>query len=425
MKRNNGLRIATVAVGGAACIFVLSAGINFAKGQKNNIRQIETPVAGMSVVLGDFIENSGQTEVSKLLEINGVKKDEPKMDTPMSAGDDKEQETTTMPEEPTTPAEPDNIGEIAGTTPEETTEPENTTESQEESPYSGIAVAICDSYVNVRSGPGTEYKILGKIYKNCAAEILEETDGWYKMTSGNLTGYIKAEYFATGDEAGRLAEELGRKVGKVTASALRLRKEPSLDAKIVTMIPNGEKVAVVYEDDEWVKVQADGTEGWVFKEYLDIEINFDKAITLEEERAKKAASEEAERIKQNAIKSAEEDELRQAIVNYALQFVGNKYVYGGNSLTEGTDCSGFVKLIYKEFGYGMQRRASLQYRDGVKINWEDAKPGDLIFYGDESVDHVVMYIGNQKVVHASNPTTGIIVSTINYKRVFGAIRVIQ
>lgn len=423
MKRKYGLIIATVAVGGAACIFALSAGIDFAKGQKNSIQQIETPVAGMSVVFDDFIEKSGQTEVDRLLEINGVKKENPKTDTPVGAGDDKEQETTTTPEEPTTPEETTEHETV--TEPEETTEPETTTEPQEESPYSGIAVAICDSYVNVRSGPGTEYKILGKIYKNCAAEILEESNGWYKMTSGNLTGYIKAEYFATGEEAGRLAEELGRKVGKVTASALRLRKEPSLDAKIVTMIPRGEKVAVVYEDNEWVKVQADGTEGWVYKEYLDIEVNFDKAITIEEERAKKKAAEEAEKIKQNAIVSAEEEELRQAIVNYALQFVGNKYVYGGNSLTEGTDCSGFVKLIYKEFGYSMQRRASLQYRDGVKINWEDAKPGDLIFYGDESVDHVVMYIGNQKVVHASNPTTGIIVSTINYKRVFGAIRVIR
>ena len=423
MKRKYGLIIATVAVGGAACIFALSAGIDFAKGQKNSIQQIETPVAGMSVVFDDFIEKSGQTEVDRLLEINGVKKENPKTDTPVGAGDDKEQETTTTPEEPTTPEETTEHETV--TEPEETTEPETTTEPQEESPYSGIAVAICDSYVNVRSGPGTEYKILGKIYKNCAAEILEESNGWYKMTSGNLTGYIKAEYFATGEEAGRLAEELGRKVGKVTASALRLRKEPSLDAKIVTMIPRGEKVAVVYEDNEWVKVQADGTEGWVYKEYLDIEVNFDKAITIEEERAKKKTAEEAERIKQNAIASAEEEELRQAIVNYALQFVGNKYVYGGNSLTEGTDCSGFVKLIYKEFGYSMQRRASLQYRDGVKINWKDAKPGDLIFYGDESVDHVVMYIGDQKVVHASNPTTGIIVSTINYKRVFGAIRVIR
>ena len=423
MKRKYELIIATVAVGGAAVIFALSAGIDFAKGQKNSIQQIETPVAGMSVVLDDFIEKSGQTEVDRLLEINGVKKENPKTDTPVGAGDDKEQEVTTTPEESTTPeetTEPETVTE-----PEETTESETTTEPQEESPYSGIAVAICDSYVNVRSGPGTEYKILGKIYKNCAAEILEESNGWYKMTSGNLTGYIKAEFFATGEEAGRLAEELGRKVGKVTASALRLRKEPSLDAKIVTMIPNGEKVAVVYEDNEWVKVQADGTEGWVYKEYLDIEVNFDKAITIEEERAKKKTAEEAERIKQNAIASAEEEELRQAIVNYALQFVGNKYVYGGNSLTEGTDCSGFVKLIYKEFGYSMQRRASLQYRDGVKINWKDAKPGDLIFYGDESVDHVVMYIGDQKVVHASNPTTGIIVSTINYKRVFGAIRVIR
>lgn len=404
MKKKNRAGMAAAIGGGAVCIFALSAGIIFASGQKDDYCP-ETPVAGMSVVFGNFIENSEYGYMDGLLKVNSVKQENSKAES-----------ETTLEET----VEPETVME-----PETVVEQETAVTPQETSPYSEIAVAICDSYVNVRSGPGTEYKILGKIYKNCAAEILEESDGWYKMTSGNLTGYIKAEYFATGEEAGRLAEKLGRKVGKVTASALRIRKAPSLDAKIITMIPGGEKCAVVYEDEKWAQVQADGIEGWVSKEYLDIEINFDTAVTIEEERAKKAAAKEAERLKQEAIASDKEDELRKAIVNYALQFVGNKYVYGGNSLTEGTDCSGFVKLIYKEFGYSMQRRASLQYRDGVKINWEDAKPGDLIFYGDESVDHVVMYIGNQKVVHASNPTTGIIVSTINYKRVFGAVRVIQ
>lgn len=439
MKRKYKINATAAAIGGIACVLVLSGGIILVRGQKDNYI-VETPVAGMSVVVENFIENSGTADIERVLVASGIKQEAPGKNS------------VDITEEETTPAEENNAGEQTNTgaeadnikdtetstpietTPEETTPeetaheetiPEETTPAAEESPYSGIAVAVCDSYVNVRSGPSTDYKILGKIYKDCAAEILEETDGWYKMTSGNLTGYIKAEYFATGEEAGRLAEELGKKIGKVTASALRLRKEASLEAKILTNIPNGEECAVLYEDDEWAKVQVDTTVGWVFKEYLDIRVEFDTAITLEEERAKKAEEEAVKKQIEAAVASAKEDELRAAIVNYALQFVGNKYVYGGNSLTEGTDCSGFVKLIYQEFGYSLQRRASLQYRDGVKIDWTTAKPGDLFFYGDESVDHVVMYIGGDKVVHASNPTMGIRVSTINYKRMFGAIRVIQ
>lgn len=378
---------------GALLLAFTAASADSASAEGNTSYQTVKPVAGMSVVFEQFVENAG-----------------------------------------------DNLSESVKTVRVDETP----------NPYSTLAVAVCQSYVNVRSLPSTDGTILGKIYNGCAAEILEEADGWYKMQSGNLTGYIKAEYFVTGEEASRLAEKLERKIGTVTASALRVRKERSTESKILTMIPKGEEYVILYEDEEWAQVEIDSTKGWVFKEYLDIRVDFDTAVTLEEEKAKKAEQEAARKRAEEAKRKADEAArlakeakevmetqtgyegmgeseiaLREAIVAYALQFVGNKYVYGGNSLTEGTDCSGFVKLIYKEFGYSLQRRASLQYRDGVKIDWEDALPGDLIFYGDDEVDHVTMYIGNGKVVHASNPATGIKVSTINYRRAYGAVRVIE
>ncbi len=117
--------------------------------------------------------------------------------------------------------------------------------------------------------------------------------------------------------------------------------------------------------------------------------------------------------------------LRDAIVAYALQFEGNPYVYGGNSLTTGTDCSGFVKLIYQEFGYNLTRRASLQYNEGRRISVDELKPGDLIFYGSGEVDHVTMYIGNGQVIHASTARTGIKISSMNYRSIYGAVSIID
>ncbi|MBQ9766221.1 MAG: C40 family peptidase [Lachnospiraceae bacterium] len=310
---------------------------------------------------------------------------------------------------------------------------------EEKTPVTGLAIAICDSYVNVRSIPSTDGKILGKIYKHGMADVIEEADGWYKMTSGEVTGYIKADYFVVGEEAQELVESLNARIAKVKASALRVRASQSTDAEVLALLSKGTSCVVLFEEDEWVKVKFGDVIGWVAKEYVDISLKLNNAISIEEEARQKEAARKAEEEKKNQIKtqaenlvqlsnaemSEEEAALREKIVAFALQYVGNKYVYGGNSLTNGTDCSGFVKLIYQEFGYTITRRASTQYGDGTKINWQDARPGDLIFYGKNSITHVVMYIGNGKVVHASTPETGIIVSGLNYKNIYGATRIIK
>lgn len=329
---------------------------------------------------------------------------------------------------------------------------------EEKSIYDTIAVSRVDSYVNVRSTSGTDGEIVGKIYDGSAATILSTEGEWYQIESGRVTGYIKSEYFVTGSEAEALAAELAHRIGTVNTTTLYVRSEPTTDSTCLTLIPLGEEYTVVDETDEWAKIEIDSIQGWVSKEYLDVRVEFEEAITIEEEQAKIAEQEEAKRKADQARRRANEQAAQataqpapqvaqpsaptaepapaptttssnsamgEAIAAYALQFVGNPYVYGGNSLTSGTDCSGFVKLIYQEFGHNTTRRASTQYNDGRKISVSEVKPGDLVFYGNGSIDHVAVYAGNGKVVHASTARTGIKISDLYYRTPYGASTIVN
>lgn len=332
------------------------------------------------------------------------------------------------------------------------------------SEYENVAVSRCDDYVNVRSMPSTDGEIVGKIYDGCAATILEHVDDWYKIESGTVEGYIKAEYFVTGADAEALVDELAIKIATVNTETLRVRAEADIDSDCITMVPYGEEFDIIEEKNGWAKIEVDAsTNGWVSLDYLDVRVEFDVAISVEEEQRKieeqeaaarraeedrqallaaQAAQAEAERAAKEAQAQAAQEAvassipadssnaaLREALVSYALQFVGNPYVYGGNSLTTGTDCSGFVNLIYKEFGYSLTRRASLQYHDGRAISVDEMQPGDLIFYPEpydpNDIGHVAIYIGNGQVVHASSARTGIKISSYNYRTIYGVVTIID
>ena len=332
------------------------------------------------------------------------------------------------------------------------------------SAYEDVAVSRCSDYVNVRSLPNTDSEIVGKIYDGCAATILERVDDWYKIESGSVEGYIKAEYFVTGAEAEALVDELAKKIATVNTTTLLVRAGAGTEFDCLTMVPLGEDFEIIEEENGWAKIEVDAsTNGWVSQEYLDVRVEFDVAISIEEEQAKIAEQEAAKRkaeedlrayqaaqaaqAEANRAAQAEQVQnaqeavaasipsdstnaaLREAIVSFALQFVGNPYVYGGNSLTNGTDCSGFVKLVYQEFGYNLTRRASLQYNDGRRISLEEIQPGDLIFYPEpynqNEIGHVAMYIGNGQVVHASTARTGIKISSLNYRTIYGAVSIID
>ncbi|MBQ6680080.1 MAG: C40 family peptidase [Lachnospiraceae bacterium] len=396
----------------------------------------------------------------------------------------------------------DGTGNSTGTThtPELETPPEDETPSE----YKGQkALAYVSNYVNVRSGPTTEDEVVGKIYNFCAADILDEVDGedgkWFMISSGSVVGYIKSEFFLTGEEAEAMREEVGVLMGTVMEDYLRVRSEPDLNNpdNVFTFYERGTQVYIdELTDDGWAKITSDdASTGYVYADCLDIERVFKTAISIEEEQAeiaRRLAAEEAARKAQEeyeaalraqeeaakaaelarqqeewarqqqaaaaaaAAAAAEQERARQeaaaaaaaaaaanaassnasndalaaqrnAVVQYALQFVGNPYVHGGRSLVTGTDCSGFTSLVYANFGYSLSYTPEGQSGQGVRVDLNDLRPGDLLFYSNsyKYLGHVAMYIGNGQIVHAGTEATGICIWNAYYRNPLFANRIIN
>lgn len=309
-----------------------------------------------------------------------------------------------------------------------------------ESEYSDIAIAQVDNYVNVRTEPNTESEVVGKLFDNSAATVLETTDnGWYRITSGNVDGYVKCEYVVTGDEG--LARAVSTRFAKVTTTTLNVRMEPSEDAKILTQVPLEDDLVVLDESMEgWIYVTTAEGEGYVSLEYVTLSTVFVLAESKAEEEAR-LAKEEADR--QAAAQAAEEARKKltqkssvnsnsgnsdgssqnsqtynapsssngQAVANYAVQFKGNPYVYGGTSLTNGADCSGFVMSVYGAFGISLPHSSSALRGVGYEVSLSDVQPGDIVCYSG----HVGIYAGNGSIIHASTPSSGITYSSVTYR----------
>lgn len=303
------------------------------------------------------------------------------------------------------------------------------------SEFADICIAKVNDYVNVRSLPSEEGEILGKLYNEAAGTVLDEENGWYKITSGSVTGYVKGDYVVVGEEAERLAERVGKRIATVTTETLRVRKEASLEAPILGLVPIEEELTVMDEVDGWVKVSIEEGDGWVSADYVELRTDFVKAESKAEEKARlakeKAAKEAAAKRRRQAEAKAKASGKGSvgngsgsaggnAVASFACQFVGNPYVYGGTSLTHGADCSGFVMSVYANFGVRLPHSSSALRNVGYGVSLSEAQPGDIICYSG----HVGIYIGNNTIVHASSASTGIkYTSPANYRTVLAVRRI--
>ena len=325
-----------------------------------------------------------------------------------------------------------------------TPQPEATAEPEEEKDehvslnlnYSRLGIASkVDTYLNVRKKPSEKSKVVGKLTKNAGCHVYKIKKGWAKIVSGKVNGWVKKSYMVFDEKAEKLATKVGKNVAVIDTEALIVRELPTTEAKIYSVVAIEEEFELKKENitkeflekvikkngiskkrvkavggvdklcenlDNWICIEVDDEYAFVAKEYVKTQYTLKRAVKVGEVVADK----------KSGISSSQA-----GIVEYAKQFLGNPYRWGGTSLTHGTDCSGFVQSLYRKYGYYLPRTAASQAGATRKVSSSSAKPGDLFFYSNGSrVNHVAMYIGGGMVIHASNPSDGIKISNAFYRQ---------
>lgn len=277
--------------------------------------------------------------------------------------------------------------------------------------YTNLGIANVETgNLNIRETASTDGKLVGKLPKNAACEILDTQNDWAHVKSGEVEGYVSLEFLLTGPDAKLRANELVVTVARVTTDDVNVRDEPNTESAVLTRVPAGEELEYMETLDGWIKVSIDGDEAYISADYVTVEQKLETAITMSELRYGQGVS-----------------DVRVDLVEYAKQFLGNPYVWGGTSLTKGADCSGFVLSVFKNYGIKLSHSSKAQSNEGTKISTSELKPGDLVFYGNSSgsINHVAIYIGGGQVIHASSKKTGIKISNYRYRTPVKAVRVIQ
>ncbi len=274
--------------------------------------------------------------------------------------------------------------------------------------YTNLGIADVSDNLNIRAIAAEDGRLVGKLPRNAACEVLDADDTWAHIKSGSVEGYVSLDYLLTGVPAKFKAEELAVTVAKVATDSLKVRAEANTDSEVITLVAMGEELEVAAVEGDWVKVLLDNDEVYVSAEYVEVSAELGTAVTMTELLYGQGVS-----------------DVRVDVCQYAKEFIGNPYVWGGTSLTKGTDCSGFVMRVFQKYGVKLPRNSRAQANCGTTIKVSEAKPGDLIFYAKgKTINHVAIYIGNGQVVHASSPKTGIKISNISYRTPFKAVRIL-
>ena len=284
--------------------------------------------------------------------------------------------------------------------PEQANEAAQTPTAEQTCGYTNLGMSVISSgNLNIRQEASTDSEVIGILTNHNACELLEDAGEWYKVTSGKVTGYVNKQYLVTGDEAEAIAEQEIKTVATVNTETLNVRAEKSTDAAVLSQVGNSEAFTVNSVADGWVEISVDDSVGYISQDYVTLAQALPTAKTIEQVKYGDGVS-----------------DVRTSVVSYALQFVGNRYVWGGTSLENGVDCSGFTMRILGKYGISLPHSSRAQPSYGKKISASEAKPGDLFFYGSgRSISHVAIYIGNGQIVHASNKRDGIKVSNAYYR----------
>lgn len=273
--------------------------------------------------------------------------------------------------------------------------------------YTNLGMSVISSgNLNIRQEASTDSEVIGILTNHNACELLEDAGEWYKVTSGKVTGYVNKQYLVTGDEAEAIAEQEIKTVATVNTETLNVRAEKSTEAAVLSQVGNSEAFTVNSVADGWVEISVDDSVGYISQDYVTLAQALPTVKTIEQVKYGDGVS-----------------DVRASVVSYALQFVGNRYVWGGTSLEKGVDCSGFTMRILGKYGISLPHSSRAQPSYGTKISASEAKPGDLFFYGSgRSISHVAIYIGNGQIVHASNKRDGIKVSNAYYRNPICVVR---
>lgn len=273
--------------------------------------------------------------------------------------------------------------------------------------YTNLGMSVISSgNLNIRQEASTDSEVVGILTNHNACELLEDAGDWYKVTSGKVTGYVSKQYLVIGDEAEAIAEQEIKTVATVNTETLNVRAEKSTEAEVLSQVGNSEAFTVNSVADGWVEISVDDSVGYISQDYVTLAQALPTAKTIEQVKYGDGVS-----------------DVRASVVSYALQFVGNRYVWGGTSLENGVDCSGFTMRILGKYGISLPHSSKAQPSYGTKISASEAKPGDLFFYGSgRSISHVAIYIGNGQIVHASNKRDGIKVSNAYYRNPICVVR---
>ena len=283
---------------------------------------------------------------------------------------------------------------VVGQSPEGSQKPEYNTFG-----YTNLGLAVVDGNLNIRKEANASATIVGKMTNYAACEILGEVDGFYQIKSGNAEGYVSKDYIITGEEALIIAQTEAKNMATVTTESLRVRENASTESDVLSTLNKDEELVVIEVLDGWLKVDLGDYQGYISKDYVTTAVKLKTGNTMKE-----------------LVYGDGVSDTRVDLVNFALQFVGNRYVWGGTSLTKGVDCSGFTMKVYERYGIYLPHYSGAQPSHGKKISRSELQPGDLIFYASSGkIDHVAIYIGNGQIVHAANSRDGIKISNAFYQ----------